>query len=424
MKRLTLMGLLFLCLTTLGQEAIQIDLHTAIGPVSEAYVLSALSSAKTQRAACVVLQIDTPGGLSQSMREINKAILASSVPVIGYVAPSGARAASAGMYLLYATSLAAMAPGTNVGAATPINLLSKDDNSARMKKAVNDAKAYIRSLAQLHGRNSEWAEKAVTGAQSLSAKEALQKGVINLIAPSVKVLLQKANGRVVRVQNHQVTLHTLQLQVVKIQPGWKAQLLSAITNPSVAYILLLVGIYGLFFEMIHPGLIAPGVVGAICLILALFALHTLPINYAGVALLLVGLALMFAELFIVSFGVLAIGGMVAFFFGSLLLIETHHSAFALPWWVALIFTLVSAVLFLWAFRFVLKIRYQPVHGGAQSVVGRSGTIVMDNEKVWVKIAGELWEVDTDNRLQKGLRAGQTVQVTHVNGLKVNITTRK
>lgn len=319
-------------------KAYLLEINGAIGPATSDYFTRGLAKAEKAQAELVVLRMDTPGGLDTSMRAINKAILSSSIPVVTYVAPDGARAASAGTYILYASHIAAMAPATNLGAATPVRIggipgtgdkdgkkdKGKDSNQDAMgRKAVNDAKAYIRGLAQKRGRNVAWAEKAVEKAESLSAKEALKLNVINLIATDIPDLMAQLNEYKVEVLNKEVILKTEGIEILALKPDWRNRLLNTVSNPNIAYILLLIGIYGLIFEFANPGFVVPGVVGAICLLLGLYALHVLPVSFAGAALLLLGIALMVAEAFVPSFGALGIGGVVAFVFGSLMLIDTE-----------------------------------------------------------------------------------------------------
>ncbi|HKJ76837.1 MAG TPA: nodulation protein NfeD, partial [Gammaproteobacteria bacterium] len=327
-----------------GGIALQLEIDGPIGPATSDYVVRSLEEAANRNAAAVILRMDTPGGLSSSMREIIQAILASPVPVLGYVAPEGARAASAGTYILYACHVAAMAPATNLGAATPVSIApagggpdtpgseGEKGPDAKTQKAVNDAVAYIRGLAKRRDRNAEWAEKAVREAASLDAEAAVKENVADLIAKDVPDLLAQADGRQVEVGGETRTLATKDLMVERLEPDWRSRLLSVITNPNVAYILMLIGIYGLIFEFSNPGMIVPGVVGAICLMLALFAFQVLPVSYAGVGLILLGIALMVAEAFAPSFGILGIGGVVAFVIGSIILMDTDVPGFGVSLW--------------------------------------------------------------------------------------------
>src|SRR5205085_8861688 len=305
-----------------------VPLDGAIGPAAADFVRRSIERAATDGTELVVLRIDTPGGLDTSMREIIKAILASPVPVASFVAPSGARAASAGTFILYASHIAAMAPGTNLGAASPVSVMGgggdkdgKKGEDTMMKKAMNDAVAYIRGFAQLRGRNADWAEKAVRDAVSLPAEEALKQKVIDVIAPDVPALLAALEGKTIEAAGAKRSLHLRGASFEERAPDWRTRFLGVITNPSVAYLLILVGAYALLFEFMNPGLILPGVVGAIAILVALYALHLLPVNYAGLALIALGIGFMAAEAFVPAFGSLGIGGLIAFVLGSIMLIE-------------------------------------------------------------------------------------------------------
>jgi len=325
-----------------AKPVLSLDLDGAVGPATADHVARGLKHAAEENAQLVVLRMDTPGGLDTSMRAIIKDILASPVPVATYVAPSGARAASAGTYILYASHIAAMAPGTNLGAATPVAMDvpglgappkpgeegKPAPRDAMADKVMSDAAAYIRSLAQLRGRNAEWAEEAVRKSVSLSAREALQQKVIDLVADDTTHLLKQVDGRKIRLASgSEVVLATVGAGVVKFEADWRTRLLTAITSPGVALILMMIGVYGLFFEFYNPGFGVPGVVGAICLLLGLYALQQLPVNYAGLALIVLGIAFMVAEAFVPSFGILGLGGIVAFVFGAVILIDMEVPGF-------------------------------------------------------------------------------------------------
>ena len=419
----------------------------AIGPATVDFVSRGLARADSEGAQLVVLRIDTPGGLDPSMREIIKAILASRVPVAAYVAPSGARAASAGTYILYASHVAAMAPGTNLGAATPVQIgmpepasparpakpgderdPAKADKgkpadetggaqSTMTKKQVHDASAYIRGLAQMRGRNAEWAERAVREAVSLSADEALAQNVIDLTARDVPDLLAKLDGRKVTTAGGERTLETSAAVTETVEPDWKSRFLAVITDPSIALILMMLGVYGLFFEFYNPGFVLPGVVGAICLLLALFALHLLPVNYAGLALILLGLAFLIAETFLPSYGSLGVGGLIAFVIGAVMLIDTDVPAFGVP--LPLIVTLAATTgLFVFIVAGIaLKARRRPVVTGSEELIGSTG-VVLDEApaETWARIHGEQWRITSAGPLKRG----QIVRVTARNDLTLTV----
>jgi len=412
-----------------------LDLKGPVGPAASDYIHRGIDKAWEKRGSLIILRIDTPGGLSASMREIVKDLLQAPLPVISFVTPSGARAASAGTYILYASHVAAMAPATNLGAATPVQIggglplpkapgkkdesedKSKTDEKKRIPtiadKAVNDAVAYIRSLAQMRGRNADWAEKAVREAASLSAEEALKEGVIDLIADDVDDLLAKLDGREVMVLGQTRRLQTSGLKLEAIEPDWRTRLLGIITNPNVAYVLMLIGIYGLILEFYSPGVLVPGVIGAICLLVALYAFQMLPINYAGFALILLGLALMTAEAFAPSFGVLGIGGTAAFVIGSIMLLETDVPGFGISWTLIGSIAAVSAGFFIFVMMMLVKSRRRPVVSGPEEMVGSTGQVIdWDGHSGTVRVHGEVWKA----RAAKALDAGRPVRVEKIDGL--------
>jgi membrane-bound serine protease (ClpP class) len=408
-----------------------LEVKGAIGPATSRYLERGLEAAQARGSRLVILQIDTPGGLDTAMRDIIRAILASPLPVVSYVAPSGARAASAGTYILYASHIAAMAPATNVGAATPVSIggdaaptpaaaPSKDAHAVlpepgtpMERKVVNDAAAYLKSLAELRGRNAVWAEQAVRGAASLSASDALKEHVIDVIARDVPDLLAQIDGREVRIANRAVKLASAGLVVERIQPDWRTQLLSVITHPTIAYGLLLIGLYGLLLEGYNPGVMFPGVIGVISLMLALFALQILSVNYAGLALVVLGVGMIIAEFHVPAFGSLGMGGLVAFVVGSIILFdtETPGMAIGLPL-IGGIATvgglIVLAIAFLGG-----RAQRRPVVTGERVMLGQSAEVVEDfNEKGQVRYAGELWNAHTTTPL----RVGQQVRIIKVEGL--------
>ena len=423
------------------QQAYIISIQGVIGPATADYFKQGLEKAVNANAAFLLVKLDTPGGLDLSMREMIKQIIASPVPVVTYVTPSGARAASAGTYLLYASHVAAMSPATNLGAATPVQLkpafmpadnkhplpstdagdtapdgLTGDD--AMMHKVVNDAVAYIRGLADMHGRNADWAEEAVTQAASLTAEAALEQNVIDIVAADQRDLIQQLNGINVTVLGTETTIQTGSLTLVKAEPDWRNKILAVITNPNIAYILMMIGIYGLIFEFANPGSIVPGTIGSICLLLALFSFQILPVNYAGLALLLLGIALMVAEAFQPSFGILGLGGVAAFVTGSVMLIDTELPGYGINMAVVAGITVSTVTFFLIALTMVLRNRHHPIVSGREEMLGMTCTALEDfTETGRVEVHGEHWSAQTTTPLSTGDKA----RVTAISGLTLSVS---
>jgi membrane-bound serine protease (ClpP class) len=417
----------------------------AIGPAAAHYVQNVVDEARGRQAEVLILQLDTPGGLLSSTREIVQAILASPVPVIGYVAPGGAHAASAGTYILYATSIAAMAPGTNIGAATPVQIggtpslpsptgpqpapvpgkeKNKNKGAEPAKpaqaplptvetKAANDAVAWIRSLAELRGRNADWAEKAVREAATLNPRQALAQHVIELIAPDVTELLRAVDGRKVVINGEARTLHTVGIAVVRIEPGFMTKVLGTLANPNVALILMLIGTYGLIFELMSPGAVAPGVIGAICLVLGLYSLSELPLDYAGLALVMLGMSFMLAEAFVPSFGILGFGGIAAFVIGAAMLVNTDTPEFRVSYSVIITMATVSAVFLILLMGYVWRSQHRKAVSGAEELTGSEAIVLSwENGEGYVWAQGERWHA----RGEKNYAAGQRLKVEKLDGL--------
>jgi len=426
-----------------------VELNGPIGPAMSHYIERSLRDATEQLSPVVILQIDTPGGLDTSMRGIIKGILASPIPVVSYVAPSGARAASAGTYILYASHFAAMAPATNLGAATPISIggpspaeppasappelpttpsgsgagatkhsaptptPAPGPATAEERKAVNDAVAYIRSLAQLRGRNADWGEAAVRGAASLSADDALAQHVIEIIAPDVPDLLRQLDGRKAQIAEHEVVLHTAGIAVRRIAPDWRTRFLIVLTHPTIAYGLLLIGIYGLLLEGYNPGAVLPGVVGALSLILALYAFELLAVNYAGLALIALGVGLIVLEFFMPAFGSLGIGGLAAFVIGSIILFEhrAQDLQVALPMIAGI--AVAGGILIATIAWLAARARQRPVTTGAEAMIGANVEVIaIDAEHCVVRYGGELWNA----RPAAPLQVGQQARIVKVSDL--------
>ncbi len=417
-------------------KAYVVDVDGAIGPVSQDLITRAIDDAETDSATMVVLLINTPGGLDHSMRKIIAAILDSEIPVVSYVYPPGSRAASAGTYILYASHVAAMSPATNLGAATPVQLgglpkmpaapkppaqegeaeMPAQDNKTSMeKKIINDASAYIRGLAKLRHRNEEWAEKAVRDGLSLTAEEALKMSVIDLMADSVADLFQQLHGRTINLKDRSVTLDTQALTIVRIKPDWRSRLLSVITDPNIAYILMLIGVYGLVIEFSNPGGIFPGVIGSICLLLALYAFQVLPINYAGLALVGIGLGFIVSEMFITSGGILGIGGVVAFVIGSIILFDDRYLAVSLPLIGGV--AAIAAGFLLWIIRRLSTIRHKQVVSGLEYLIGQVAEVTHDfTGEGRVRVEGESWLAEST----VPLTAGQKVRIKDVQHLVLKV----
>ena len=445
----TLFALFVLGSTPLAQAdgtAILLDLEGAIGVATAEFIINGIEEAEDRGAELVIIRMDTPGGLVSPMRDIVKAILGSDVPVATYVSPDGARADSAGTYILLASHIAAMAPTTHLGAATPVALgggwpgdkdgsddkdASDDDEesdekeekeatdsgSSMEKKVMNDAIAYIRGLAEAHGRNADWAEKAVTEAATLTATEALENNVIDLIAANQAELLQKINGRELKVNNRTVVLETESVEVVTLEPSWRLKVLGTIASPEVALLLLMIGIYGLLFEGYNPGAIVPAVAGVICLLLAAYALQVLPVNYAGLALIIVGIVLIVAEAVVPSFGALGIGGIAAFIFGAIMMFDSGVPGFGISVTFVVGLAVVAGLFLLWLVSYLVRLRRRGAVSGRASIIGGSATAMQSftgEGKVWLE--GEAWAAVSKVPVEKD----QEVVVRSMDGLTLEV----
>lgn len=431
-----------------ADEVWVVPLAGAVSPANADLIVRAIDDAGVAGAEALIIQMDTPGGLDKSMRDIIKAILGADLPVVTFVAPSGARAASAGTYIAFASHFAAMAPATNIGSSTPVNIgapsgsptgsppaspapspatspspgqdekpATPDNAQAMSNKVINDAVAYLQSLAELRGRNVEWAEQTVREGANLRASEALAQNVIDAVATDLDELLSLLDGQTVSVEGQPYTLSTTNVHIVTVETDWRHELLSVITAPSVAYGLLIIGIYALMLEFYNPGMMFPAMVGIICLLLGAYGLQMLPINFAGIALLILGIVLMAVELITPTVGVLGVGGLVAFVIGSVLLIDSDQPGYRIPWLVIGSFAAMAGALTFFVLGAALKARRSPLVSGSQTMIDEQATVIEDFEREgFVRLHGEIWRA----RSTHPLRAGTTVVVRGIDGLELEV----
>lgn len=413
-------------LLVIGQAFSQSTVHLirvdgVINPASAEYVGKAIAQAEEDSANCLIIELDTPGGLVTSMREITKNILGSRIPVIVYVSPAGARAGSAGVFITLSGHIAAMAPGTNIGAASVVSLgMSRADsaNSTMMRKATNDAVAFIKSLAEERGRNVEWAEKAVTEAASITAREALEMNVIDVIAPSLDSLLSALHGREVAIGEKKVVLDTRDASVTEVEMPLRFKILDVISDPSIAYILFILGLYGLMFEIYNPGSVVPGIIGGICIILFFYSMNTLPVNYAGVLLILLSVILFVLEIKIPSYGALTIGGIIAFVLGSIMLYDSSIPFMKISWEVILAITITTILFFGVAIGLGLRAQRRKPAIGREQLLEEEGEVLdkFRHGKGQILFQGEIWKAMSAEPLQKG----DKVVVERVDGLLLHV----
>lgn len=424
-KCIWLLFFIFSCWLTSAHasgQAILLQIDGAISPSVVDYIVRGISTAADKNAKLVIIQLNTPGGLETSMRSINQAIIQSPIPIITYVSPSGARAASAGVFIMYASHFAAMAPGTNIGAASPVSLMDNGNNEkanadTHLKKAASDATAYLRSLAELRGRNIEWATQAVMNAASLTANEAKKLNVINTVANNIPDLLKTANGKTVLVGHTAQAIDADNLTIEPMLPDWRSRFLAFLTDPNIAYLLMLAALYGMFFEFSNPGLVLPGVAGIIALVLALYAFQLMPVNYVGLTLILLSFAFMAFEISVSTFGVVGIGGIVAFIIGSIMLYDTQDPNFRVALSLIASMTIMTGAFILFAATLMIKAHNKPVITGEEGLLGKEGIVIsIHDDYILIRVLGEIWKAE----LVGVTEPGHSVKIVKVDGLLLTV----
>jgi membrane-bound serine protease (ClpP class) len=424
MKRIILLAILFFVFSPMGLSFSQekppiylIEVDGIINPATAKFIIESIDQAQEKGAQGIIIQLDTPGGLMDSMRLIVKRILTANIPVIVYVGPRGARAASAGVFITLSAHIAVMAPSTHIGAAHPVTLGEGKESKTMSEKIVNDTVSYIKTIAKTRGRNVEWAEKAVRKSVSITEEEAVKLNVVDFVSPDVYDLLDRIDGKVIKFDGLSRTLTTKGLKPRSMQMSWRYKFLDIISNPTIAYILLMLGIYGIFFELSNPGAILPGVVGGIFLILAFYSLQMLPINFAGLALILFAIILFIAEIKVVSHGLLSVGGVISLFLGSLMLIESPAEYMKISLSVIIPAVLVSAAFFIFAVTMAIKARLKKPTTGTEGLVDEIGVAVTDiDPEGKVLVHGEYWNATSDEKIEKD----QKIQVVSVKNLKLHV----
>lgn len=405
--------------TTEGKPvAMVLDVDGTINPAVADYIIKGIQAAEEKKAACVIIRMDTPGGMVSSTKTIIKEMINAKVVVVVYVGPSGSSASSAGALITMGADVAAMAPGTNIGAAHPVGGGGEEINPTMSDKVINDLTAYMRGVVTKKGRNAEWVEKAIRESVSITAKEALDLHVINLVADSVPDLLEKLDGRTVEKDGRTIVLHTKGARPERMPQGWRFKVLDAIANPNIAYLLMMIGGLGIMMELYHPGLIFPGVVGGISLLLALFALQVLPVNYVGILLIILSVILFIVEIKVASFGLLAIGGVISLTLGSIMLFDTGETAMRVSWTVIIPTVATVSAFFIFLLGLVMRAHMKRPRTGAQGLTGEVGKALTDlDAEGKVALHGEVWNARADSRIPKGER----VRVVRVDSLCLIVT---